>query len=337
MNKIYAFLSRNKELIFQLVLHLLLFVFYSFDRHEKDITIDELAFFANYVFSALIINYVLLPVYYYQKKYWAFFALALLIVATTIGVEEFVLEKIFFPDTRGKHFMGIIVCMIDVLPIMLILVGGKFAWDASRKQQELDQLKSLVKESELQFLKSQINPHFLFNNLNNLYAYALENSPKTPSIILELSSVLRYMLYDCKEDFVPLSKELVHLENFTRLNELQIEDRGELYFDVQGTIGNEQIAPLILSVFVENAFKHSASSLTEAIRIDVRVKIDDGQLHFECSNTFGVNSNTDQLTNGIGLQNVRKRLQLLYPLAHSLDIQQENGVYKVLLEMNLRK
>lgn len=124
-----------------------------------------------------------------------------------------------------------------------MIVAFKLAWDASVKQREVNELKDLIKESELQFLKSQINPHFLFNNLNNLYSYALDNSPKTPSIILELSSVLRYMLYDCKENFVPLAKEIKHLKNFTALNELQIEDRGSVRFETENLGGNYTIAP----------------------------------------------------------------------------------------------
>ena len=95
----------------------------------------------------------------------------------------------------------------------MLLVGFKFAWDAQNKQTELEQLRNVVTESQLQFLKSQINPHFLFNSLNNLYSYALENSPKTPEIILELSSLLRYMLYECQEEQVPLSKEVKYLED----------------------------------------------------------------------------------------------------------------------------
>lgn len=131
----------------------------------------------------------------------------------------------------------------------------------------------MVKDSELQFLKSQINPHFLFNNLNNLYSHAIENSPKTPSIIIELSSVLRYMLYDCKENYVSLEKEISHLKNFTELYKLQIEHRGNIQFKTD-TFENSKfkIAPLILMVFIENAFKHSTSNQSDNIHITINVK-----------------------------------------------------------------
>src|SRR5690606_4936426 len=158
-----------------------------------------------------------------------------------------------------------------------------------------------------QYLKSQINPHFLFNNMNNLYAYAVEQSPQTPEIILELSSVLRYMLYECTASYVPLKKEIEHLENYINLSKLQIEGRGHVNVDI-GTIPSVYcIAPLIISVFVENAFKHSASSQTSNISIEVKVDIDaHGILQFNCNNTYLAQSNTQNLDAGIGLKNVKK-------------------------------
>lgn len=223
------------------------------------------------------------------------------------------------------------------MPVITILIGFKFAWDASTKQREVEQLQTSVKESELQFLKSQINPHFLFNNLNNLYSYAIEQSPKTPSIILELSWVLRYMLYDCKEDFVALQKEIEHLKNFTQLNELQIEERGQVTFETENIGSGYRIAPLILTVFIENAFKHSTASQSKDISINIDIKVTDkGILEFECKNSFQPLGNTDNLSKGIGLQNVKKRLQILYPDAHELTITQGTGLYSVFLKMQLK-
>jgi two-component system LytT family sensor kinase len=205
------------------------------------------------------------------------------------------------------------------------------------KQREVEVLQSVIKESELQFLKSQVNPHFLFNNLNNLYAYAIENSPKTPEIILELSSVLRYMLYDCQVELVALTKEVEQMQNFINLNELQIEERGEIKIETKNIRGNYKIAPLILIVFIENAFKHSTASLTENIKIDISVELlDRGILKFICKNNHQPQSNTDNLTHGIGLANVRKRLELLYPNAHQLIITGDENWYEVDLEIGLK-
>jgi LytS/YehU family sensor histidine kinase len=223
-----------------------------------------------------------------------------------------------------------------VLPVITVLSGFKFAWDALRKQQEVELLKSTIKESELKFLRSQINPHFLFNNLNNLYSYAIEFSPKTPEIILKLSSVLRYMLYECKEKYVPLTKEMEQLENFTQLYEMQIEERGEVNFSVEVNQPDYQIAPLILIVFIENAFKHSQSGQSDHIRIDIAIELSEaGELNFTCKNNFHAEANTENLAHGIGLENVRKRLQLLYPNAHKLIIEEKENQYEVYLSMQL--
>lgn len=316
---------------------MLLFLFYSFDRyHSEKISSYKIPFFINYAIAAIIINYVLLPKFYYKKKFiWFFITVSILMIAVIL-VEEFVLEQLYFPKTRGKHFPGFIYSLIDTSPVIIILVAFKFAWDFNKKQSEIETLKTTIEESELQFLKSQINPHFLFNNLNNLYAYALENSPKTPSIILELSSVLRYMLYDCKEKYVSLVKEIMHIKNFTALNKLQIEHRGNIQFNTNNIPSNYTIAPLILMVFIENAFKHSTASQSENIFIDIDIDISEtGLLTFNCKNNFSPTTNIDNLSKGIGLLNVKKRLLLLYPKAHKIDIVNMDTIFQVTLTMQL--
>lgn len=327
----------SKELIFQIVLHILVFVFYAINKRHRMIEAYQFSFFLNYALAALFINYFLLPRFFYKKKYGQFVLGLIVIFAATIFVEEGILEKIYFPDTRGKKFFGVIFSLIDVVPVVVILSGFKFGWDALIKQREVEALQSAVKESELQFLKSQVNPHFLFNNLNNLYAYAIENSPKTPEIILELSSVLRYMLYECQVELVALTKEVEQMQDFINLNELQIEERGEIKVETKNIQGNYKIAPLILIVFIENAFKHSAASLTKNIKIDISMELlDSGILKFICKNNHQPQSNTDNLTHGIGLGNVQKRLELLYPNAHQLKITSDENWYEVDLEIELK-
>ena len=338
VEKIGTTLTFPKEVLFQVVLHLAVFTFYSFDRNQPQLQPHQVAFFLNYAVAAFFINYYLLPHFFYRKRYLAFAGLVLLLIAGVILVEEFVLEKIYFPDWRGRYFPGIFYTLTDVLPVIVILSGFKFAWDALVKQRELEALQAAVRESELQFLKSQINPHFLFNNLHNLYAYALEQSPKTPEIIMELSGVLRYMLYECREKYVPLTKEVAQLENFVKLNELQIEDRGRVAFSARRIRTGYQIAPLILIVFVENAFKHTTASQTDNIFIDVQLELSDaGRLTFSCRNSFQAQSNTEKLSKGIGLENVRKRLQLLYPDAHRLCIEKREAQYAVHLTIDLHQ
>lgn len=329
----------NKEFLFQSILIFVLGVATSVERQEAELDLlfspSDLSFFLTYTIAALFIGYTLLPRFFYKKKYWSFALSVLAVLIAVIVVEELILEQIFYPDSRGKNFPGFLYTVLGFLPTISILVGFKFAWDAQQKQSELEQLNTAMAESRMQFLKSQINPHFLFNNLNNLYAYSLENSPKTPTIILELSSLLRYMLYDCQEKVVPLEKEIKSLQDFIHLQELQIEDRGDVQFTVSGKTSRWKIAPLILIVFIENCFKHSTSSQTDDIQIDIDITIQGNQLVMNCINTFSPTSNTQKLTKGIGLENVKDRLALLYPNAHQLDIQEKGNKYKVYLELTL--
>lgn len=326
-----------QEVLFLVILHIVVFIFYSFDRYEPKIELSQICFFLNYSLGALMINYLLLPRFLYRKKYLEFAIGFIVVLAIIMTIEELVLEKLFYPDTRGTRFPGVFVTLISVLPVMVILSGGKFGWDALRSRQEVASLKKTVEESELQFLKSQMNPHFLFNNLNNLYAYAIESSPKTPEIILELSSVLRYILYECQDTYVPLSKEVEQMAHFTRLNELQIEDRGSVTFQTEGQFGKYRIAPLILMVFIENAFKHSQAAQHEGIMIDIQIRVSpEGRFFFSCRNNFKPQPMQDQLPKGIGLENAKKRLQLLYPDSHDLRIRDEKQLYEVELRLELR-
>ncbi len=333
----YLSQERKREWLFMLGLYFITMAFFVFNRETLHIEADRIGFFFVYALFALFISYFLLPRFFYKDKVWLFFVGVALTLAFLVFVEEWVLEKIFYYGTRrAKTFQGFIRTLVGVFPIVGILSGAKFAWDAFRKQKSLDQMQHIVNESELQFLKSQINPHFLFNNLNNLYAHALEGSSKTPEIILELSSVLRYMLYECREEFVPLSKELEHLKNFIQLYEMQIGDRGSVDFKFEGNTSGLKIAPLILVIFIENAFKHSTASQSGGIDIEINVHVDKtGKMTFNCSNTYHEDSNTDSIARGIGLENVKKRLKLIYPGSHELRIFSENDLFKVELELKL--
>lgn len=324
------------ELLFQVILLTVVFIFFSFDKNSPQIELYQFVFFANFVVAAMIINYLLLPHLFYKRRYILFLLSFLTVTALVILTEELVLEQIYFPDTRGRRFSGFFYGLLDVLPVITILSGMKFAWDLIQKQREVEDLKATMQESELSFLKSQINPHFLFNNLNNLYSYALENSPRTPDIILELSSVLRYMLYECREKYVSLGKELRQLEKYVRLSELQIEERGEVTFSAPEAVGNYKIAPLILMVFVENAFKHSQASQSEGIRINIAIYLQHtSELVFDCVNSYLSEKNSKQLPKGIGLLNVRKRLELLYPGKYQLKINDDGQNYHVHLLLTL--
>ncbi|QBA65503.1 sensor histidine kinase [Muriicola soli] len=327
-----------KELVFQVILLVVVFLFYSFDRNEPGFKLHQFVFFSTYVLASTIIGYFLMPKLLYKKKYILFSISLVSIIALLIVLEELVLEPVFFPGTRrASSFAPVLYSMLGVLPVLTVLVGFKFGWDALQKQQQIEKLESIIEESELQFLRSQINPHFLFNNLNNLYSYAIQGSEKTPQIILELSGLLRYMLYECKENFVPLAKELEQLQNFIALSKLQIEDRGTVSFNVSQQVANYKIAPLILIVFIENAFKHSQAEQSDDISIKIDVSFKGDTLLFKCINNHDSGEKHESLSSGIGLTNVRKRLNLIYPKKHELSIRDNGNTYEVDLSIELTK
>ena len=327
----------NREILFQLIFHAVVFIFYSFERNQPGIENYKYAYFLNYAITAAVINYIWLPIFYKRKNVFVFVGMAILTIIASALLEEFVLEKIFFTGQRAES-IKMFWAFLDIIPVVAILFGIKLGWDAVMKQNEVEKLEEVVKESQLQFLRSQINPHFLFNNLNNLYAYSLEGSAKTPEIILELSGLLRYMLYECKEEYVSLTKEIEQLQNFVGLNELQIEDRGKVEFTVEAIDESLEIAPLIMMVFVENAFKHSLSSQSNDIEIEIKIKLlENGQLFFRCINKYSDATNNANLAQGIGLENVKKRLNLIYPDAHELTIENDNNLYVVGLLIDLKK
>lgn len=326
----------SPEVWVQVGLALIFFLGNSFRRYGFEFDGLRVLLYFNYLAAAFVINYFLLQKFFYQKQFFRFAIGVVLVLLVMILIEELVLEPWLFAGTRrAARFPGIVYSLMYVVPMLMVFVGFKAVWDMQRKQTELEQLKSAIGQSQLQFLKSQINPHFLFNNLNNLYSYSLESSPKVPKIILELSSLLRYMLYDCQEEKVLLSKEIEFLENFVRLQELQIEERGNVTFNVSGIPSNKRIAPLILIVFIENCFKHSTASQSDLISVSIALTIDNDTLTLNCTNSFSPDGNTNQLASGIGLENVKKRLALLYPNAHNLSISKREKEYEANLILNL--
>ncbi|WP_293297667.1 histidine kinase [Pedobacter sp. UBA4863] len=197
--------------------------------------------------------------------------------------------------------------------------------------------KQMALHSELNFLKAQIHPHFLFNTLNNLYALTLNNSPSSPEVVLGLSQILRYMLYECNSAYVPLKKDIEIIKNYITLEKLRHGDRLDLNFKVKGEINEQQIAPLLMIPLIENAFKHGASEMMEDAWINMVLEVDDSSIKFKVSNGKPIElEKTHQAHFGkIGLENVKKRLELIYPETHQFTTYNEEDMYVAILEVTL--
>ncbi len=195
------------------------------------------------------------------------------------------------------------------------------------KQQDWMRAQQEKNTAELQLLKAQVHPHFLFNTLNNIYSFSLENSPKTPGLILKLSSLLSYMLYDCKTDEVRLEKEIKIMKDYIDLERERYGNKIEISWSVDGEIKDKFIAPLLMLPFLENAFKHGTSEQIEKSWLSVDISVMHGTLKCKIANSK--NEYVSLRANGIGINNVKKRLEFIYPGKYDLKINDEGDFFVV--------
>lgn len=199
--------------------------------------------------------------------------------------------------------------------------------EQTRKETENEKLNT-----ELSFLKSQVNPHFFFNTLNNIYSLAVVRSEKTAPAVMKLSSIMRYILTETERDLVPLRNEVDFIHNFIELQQVRLTDKVKLQFSATGDIETMLIAPLIFIPFVENAFKYGVST-KEHSSIEITIDTKDNQILFFASNNIVASENSLMENTGIGINNVKRRLELMYPERHKLTNTIENKTYIVKLEI----
>lgn len=197
--------------------------------------------------------------------------------------------------------------------------------------------RQMALQSELNFLKAQIHPHFLFNTLNNLYALTLDRSEEAPAVVLGLSEILRYMIYECSSDLVPLKRDIDIMESYIALEKLRYQHRLELNVDIRGSFQGQQIAPLLMIPLVENAFKHGAGEMTEDAWINIDLELSSGRLKFKVSNGKPLGDGPQPIPEHgrIGVDNVKKRLDLIYPERYAYKVFNEEDMYVVILEIDL--
>ena len=202
-------------------------------------------------------------------------------------------------------------------------------------QRENTEKDKLQKEMELSYLKEQVNPHFLFNSLNSIYALSRQQSPETPDLVMQLSELMRYQLESSKKDTVLLKEELEFIENYLLLEEKRLSDRCTIDFLISGDLLDLRIAPMLLIPFVENAIKHGAQSTNEQSTIDISAAIKNSNLHF-CVDNSKPSIAAVSKRKGLGLENVKRRLNLLYPHSHVLEIEDTKEGYHINLSIDLK-
>ncbi len=220
--------------------------------------------------------------------------------------------------------------MIGGIAVAIKLVKQWYQMKNTQQQLEKEKL-----HSELQLLKAQVHPHFLFNTLNNLYSHTLEGSRRAPEIVLKLSNLLRYMLYECNADEVLLEKEIEVMKDYIELEQLRYDDRLEVSVNITGETKNRMIAPLLLLPFLENSFKHGTSEQIDQCWITMDLYIEGSQLKCKLINSKSASEKSGDYIGGIGLQNVQKRLELIYKDQFNLKMIAEEEVFIVSLTVEL--
>ncbi len=240
-------------------------------------------------------------------------------------------EKQFKSRKNITHYPSSYLGFVLVFAIGLAVssIQEWFKSEDTKKEMEHEKLNT-----ELSLLKSQINPHFFFNTLNNIYSLAIVKSDETAASILKLSSIMRYVLTETDQKLVPLSNEVEFLQNYINLQSVRLTDKVKLNIDLSHYVNNKQIAPLLFIAFVENAFKYGVSTIDQS-EISIMLKTDAEKVMFFVQNNIVPAAKNNSVNTGIGIVNVKRRLELLYPGKHRLDIKEENNRYSVNLEITL--
>lgn len=294
---------------------------------------------ADLALMVYITNYLLIPQLLYKKKY-LLFALTFLIVVTGFSWLKMYLEgqimnrpSLFdvLNDTKRRFYD-------NVIPHILLVSTGaafKLLMDHARAQRRLGEVSKEKAEAELNFLKSQINPHFLFNSLNSIYFLIDKQNAAARQTLLQFSDLLRYQLYDCNADTIEIEKEVAYLQDFIRLQQLRKDNHYEVEVQVAPAVKGFRITPLLLIPFVENAFKHISHHSDQRNFVQVTLAKENGSFLFMVENSKENHQRSTEPPGGIGLSNVKRRLELLYPRKYELQIDNNDATFKVALNLHL--
>lgn len=293
---------------------------------------------ADLALMVYITNYLLIPRLLYRKQY-VLFAIVFLVVVTAFSWGKLYLEgqimnrpALFnvLNDTKRRFYD-------NVIPHMLLVSTGaaiKLLVDYARSQRRLGELSKEKAEAELNFLKSQINPHFLFNSLNAIYFLIDKQNTTARQTLLQFSDLLRYQLYDCNADTIGIEQEVNYLQDYIRLQQLRKDEQYDIQVNVDPTVQGFPITPLLLIPFVENAFKHLSHHPDRRNYISMDLSKMNGNFQFTIENSKEAQRSTEP-RGGIGLANVQRRLELLYPGKYELQVDNNDATFKVALNLQV--
>lgn len=294
---------------------------------------------ADLALMVYLTNYLLIPQLLYKKRYWIFGISFLSIIVASSILKMYLLGQLM-NNPRAFAFSSNIKGRIydNILPhILLVSTGAAFKLvnDQFKAQKRVLELVKEKSSAELNFLKSQINPHFVFNSLNAVYFLIHKENTAARETLLQFSDLLRYQLYDCNEPTVPIEKEVAFLRDFVRLQELRKGEQYDFQLTISDTMKGFSIAPLLLIPFVENAFKHLSHHAHQSNHVRIELDKNKNVMRLLVINSKDNQQQKTEPRGGIGLANVKRRLELIYPGKHQLEISDTEKEYSVSLQLTI--
>lgn len=348
-----SFILFLKRKLIQMLLHLVFWffvlIFYSYFFSIGNTTFENAFSFSLFLVPITIATtylsiYKLIPDYLITKRYFRFiiYSFYTLVISSYLAAASVFFSLIYLsgfeysemnPGTKNIILvLGAVYLIVFVISAFKLLkINLKQITHTKTLETKILETQLKLKEQELHYLKMQIHPHFLFNTLNTMYGFALQKSDSTPEMILKLSNLLDYLLYQVDKPAVPLSQEINHIRDYISLEQMRFNDRLEVAFQVKECNETVSIAPMIFLPFVENSFKHGVMN-NGKLQIEMIIYCEDSQVYFKIKNSNNVQLASSQ---GIGLENIKKRLELLYKGRYNLDITESAVSYNVELNINL--
>jgi sensor histidine kinase YesM len=298
-----------------------------------------------YMALAYGILYFILPRYLSKNQHWISTTIILLsFIGALSFVNYYFFVLVFSISTQLGYFkkmpdMNFIVpiwsrqILFNYPTVVGFALAVKLLKNWYVKQKEAAEVANQKINAELQLLKAQVHPHFLFNTLNNIYSFIINNSPAAPQAIKKLSALLRYIVYECNQPNVKLEKELKMIRDYIDLESIRYGQGFNISLHIQGNAADKMISPLLLVPFLENSFKHGTSQMLTHPWINLNILVEEHDLKFELSNSKPTSTNENSITRGLGLRNVKKRLAILYPGNYSLIIGEDVMSFNVSLRV----
>ena len=278
---------------------------------------------------AVYLHFVVLD-YWFRKKQYALYLLLVTGIVILFGwLIELTSTELVFADDPDAFVSG----KLTLLTFLVVSTGLRSFAEGLRAKSKLAEIEAKQTKAELESLRSQVNPHFLFNSLNNIYGQLMENKEQAGESLLTLSSLLRYLIYASQKSSISLEEEVKFLDDYMAMERLRLGEKCQLIFEKEGLLDNKLLSPFLLIPFVENAFKHGSFATVDESYIFVKLQVVGDQLYFEVRNSIKRQVNTE--STGTGIANVKRRLELLLPEQHDLTIEAGKNEYVVKLKLQL--